>query len=428
MKLVETTLLCALGFTMLPSTAVSVERDDDAFYRHAFTLPLDTTGFPNGMRLRSSVGVGSGAYHRPGDPDDIVYSVTDRGVNIKCKADRRIIGIDLCAKGKIFPVPSFTPTIFTYRIDRSGITLIDALKIKDGNGQAIDGLPNPLLTTDTERAYDRNGDPIPPSPEGLDVEGMVRLSDGSYWLADEYAPSLVHVAATGEILERRVPAGVDTDLASADYPVTGSLPAIVARRKLNRGFESIAVSGDERFLFASLQSPLANPDKAAYAASRNVRLFKMDRRTGMVLAEYVYRLDPPTSFADDQTSKQNKVKVSEMTWYGPDQLIVLERISKTTKLYRIDLSRASNILGTAWDRASTSPSLEQSDDLGELGIVSVEKHLVMDSSRDYPGLLPAKIEGIALLSDDRAILVNDNDFGITGARTVFSQITLGRDR
>jgi hypothetical protein len=51
------------------------------------------------------------------------------------------------------------------------------------------------LLSNTEVAYDTAGNPLPFDPEGLDTEALVRLNDGTFWLGEEYAPSLVHVAA-----------------------------------------------------------------------------------------------------------------------------------------------------------------------------------------------------------------------------------------
>ncbi len=38
--------------------------------------------------------------------------------------------------------------------------------------------------------------------------------------------------------------------------------------------------------------------------------------------------------------------------------------------------------------------------------------------------LPNKIEGIALMKNNKAVLVNDNDFGIAGDKTSFTVISL----
>ena len=100
------------------------------------------------------------------------------------------------------------------------------------------------------------------SLRGIDAEGLVRLSDGSFWVGEENAPSLAHFSADGRMIERHVPAGTETEFAGAPYETIGSLPAIIAKRQANRGIEGIAISPDERFLYFIMQSPLANPDTA----------------------------------------------------------------------------------------------------------------------------------------------------------------------
>ena len=83
----------------------------------AVIIPLETVFFKNGKIMNLSVGVGSGAYHQQGDPADVVYLVTDRGPNIDCKDDEKLIGEDMCAAGKIFPSPAFIPTIYKLQAD-----------------------------------------------------------------------------------------------------------------------------------------------------------------------------------------------------------------------------------------------------------------------------------------------------------------------
>ena len=49
----------------------------------------------------------------------------------------------------------------------------------------------------------------PTDPYGIDSETIaVDPRDGSFWIGDEYRPSLVHVAADGTVLNRIIPAGV----------------------------------------------------------------------------------------------------------------------------------------------------------------------------------------------------------------------------
>lgn len=391
--------------------------------------------FSGGKTLSINVGIGSGAFHFASDPVDEFYSVTDRGPNIDCSESNSIIGIkNFCVDngkvdddGKIFTHPDFRPAIYKIHFTTSGVagvtpgyTILSTTTLKNKNGDPLRGLPNPLQTTTTENAYNTNGNKLSFDPDSVDTEAIVKLSDGTFWLSDEYAPSLIHVAANGRILERLVPQGIELDLNQARYNVEGVLPAILRKRALNRGIEALAVSPEEKYLYFIMQNALANPDTAAYKKSRYVRLFKVSLRNGNVdsfVGEYVYVMDKPETFTADKTDRQSDVKISEMVALDADRLVILERVTQHTKLYRVDtLANASNILGTEWDNEKTSPSLENLLDLTTQGITSLSKKLVFDSAKDMPDL-PQKIEGLAVLNRDYVVLLNDNDFGITDEKS-----------
>lgn len=424
MKLNPTASAIAISMLVLASPAYADNHHHD-LHAQIVNQPLDVINIGGTAPMNISVGFGSGAFHFPGDDRNTIYTLTDRGTNISCSDDVKLLGAEICDAGKIFLDPGFAPSIYKFqKSPRLGWQATEVIRLKDSAGHPVTGLPNPLTVTDTEQAFDINGRPVEFDPEGVDTEGMVRLADGTFWLVEEYGPSLVHVSRTGEILQRVVPVSVTTDLLDANYGIEGKLPDILKRRKLNRGIESIAVSPNEDYLYFMLQSPLANPDNNAYKKSRNVRLFKFHRETMQVVGEWVYQLDLPDTFADDPGKKQNDVKISEMVAVDEDKLIILERISKTTKLYKVDLSSGANILGEKWDNEMTLPSLEQIADLHSVEITPLAKELVMDSARDYPGLLPSKVEGMALLDNNTMILMNDNDFGIEGDKIAFIRIRL----
>jgi len=230
------------------------------------------------------------------------------------------------------------------------------------------------------------------------------------------APSIAHLSADGRILQRLVPADAVDDYRSSEAEIVGTLPAILSRRQGNRGFESLAISPDEAFLYFLMQNALANPDAKAYQSSRNCRLFKLERATGKLVGEYVYQLDDPRSFALDPSDKQSEPRISELTTLGPDRLLVIERTEVQTKLYEIRLDLATNILGGKWDDITTMPSLEQENDAAAIEIVPVGKTLWFDQASDFKDA-PAKIEGMAFLGDGTLALINDNDFGIRGDET-----------
>ena len=104
---------------------------------------------------------------------------------------------------------------------------------------------------------------------------------------------------------------------------------------------------------------------------------------------------------------------------GLDRLIIDERTELTTKLYEVELTGATNIAGSRWDDAATRPTLEQSD-LPTAGIVPLKKTLRLDTA-DLPPVV-GKIEGMTLLGDGALVLINDDDFGISGARTQIAVI------
>jgi hypothetical protein len=304
-------------------------------------------------------------------------------------------------------------------LDDGSFRVTDVITLKDRDGEPLNGMPLPLRTATTETPLDGRGNKLQQSRRGIDAEALVRLADGSFWVGEENAPSLAHFAADGRMIARHVPAGTEGELAGAPYDVKGTLPAIIAKRQGNRGIEGIAISPDERFLYFIMQNPLANPDTAAFAQARNTRLFKIERASMQVVGEYVYTLDDPQTFRRDPSKKQSDPRVSELMAIGIDRLIVDERTEQTTKLYEIDLAGAINIAGSRWDQVATRPTLEQTE-LGAAEIAPVKKTLRFDTA-EHPEIV-GKTEGVALLGDGALVLINDDDFGITGGRTVIAVV------
>ena len=370
------------------------------------TFNFGSVTFSNGYKMDNTWGLGSAAAHKAGDPKNIIYVMTDRGVNIKCKDDKKIIGMDICKKGKIFPYPDFTPTIVKLKIDNNKVKVLKVIPLKDSNGKNISGI-SPKLSNFPETPYDINGKVLKNDPNGLDTEALYVKRDGSFWIGEEYGPSLVNVSKDGKILKRLVPKNLAKEFKGATYPVIGALPNIISKRHPNRGIEAIALSPDEKYIYFALQSPLDNPK---YSKSRDIRFYKMDLSNYNNIKEYLYKEDLASSFIADNKKKkrkQKKVKVSEMVCIGKDKLIFDERISKESKFYLVDLSKEQPI---PKDRDLT---LEQNDE----GIKAVKKELVYTSVAKK-GKVPSKVEGVANLGDNRFFLINDNDFGIEGAKEI----------
>lgn len=412
-------LAALLGLFAFAAAASDISTRD---YRSDDTLlQMGPYRFDNGRIVNLSVGIGSGAFRHPDDPPNVIWTVGDRGPNIACGEFKQIAQMELPAcrdtkNGRIYLTSSYAPSIYrVLLLDNGTYRITDVITLKDRDGVPLSGMPNPLRIATTETPLDGRGKKLEQDVNGIDAEGLVRLTDGTFWIADENGPSIVHAGTEGRIITRHVPKGTEDDYAGARYDVVGSLPAILAKRQTNRGIESMAVSRDERFLYFILQSPLANPDVAAFRTSRNVRLFKIERTSMQIVGEYVYVLDEPKTFRRDPSNSQADVRISEMVSVGPDRLVVLERTEATTKLFQIDLADATDIHGTPWDEAQTEPTLEQQANLADANIVPVKKSLRFDTA-DFPKIA-GKTEGIALLADGALALINDDDFGIGGAST-----------
>jgi hypothetical protein len=383
-------------------------------------LRLGSYAFEGGETLTLTVGIGSGAARHPNDPPNTVWTIGDRGPNIACDEMKATAGVEPAAckevkNGRVYPTPSYTPSIYRVMLlDDATFRVTDVITLKDRTGRPLNGMPNPLRTATTEIPLDGKGQRLAVDVHGVDAECLVRLSDGTFWIGDENGPSLMHFSPDGRMLMRHVPRGTDGEYAGARYDVAGTLPAIIAKRQANRGIEACAISPDERFLYFVMQNPLANPDSAAYRKAKNARLYKLERATMQVVGEWVYALDDPKTFRRDPSDKQNDPRLSEMMAIGPDRLVVLERTEKTTKLHEVALNDDDRIDMKKWDDPATQPTLEQIE-AAAVGIKPLTKTLRFDSF-DFPDVV-GKTEGMSLLGDGSLLIVNDDDFGINGART-----------
>ncbi|KKD08943.1 esterase-like activity of phytase family protein [Streptomyces sp. WM6386] len=347
-------------------------------------------------------GIGSDIY--PAGRKGEFWTVTDRGPNGQIKVDG--------TKRRTFPVPGFDPAIVRIKVSGDTVRVLDAVPITTSSGKPVTGLPNQEGRDEAPYTYDARTS-LSYNPSGLDTEGIVRAADGSFWLADEYGPSLVHVSARGKVLTRYVPEGLH--LTGAGYPVVEALPAVLLHRKINRGFEGLAQlpGGD---LVLAVQSPLSLPDTDAGEASRTARLLRFSPRKKAVTAEYAYRFDP-VDVVDPSEDDTSELKISSVVAVGGNRLLVEERTDKAARLQLVHLDREANILGGPYDDDTTSPSLEQLDDPAASGVPVLAKRPVVDLGA-VDGV-PGKIEGVARVDRDTLALINDNDFGMTDGTGAF---------
>ena len=170
---------------------------------------------------------------------------------------------------------------------------------------------------------DLHGNVLPTDPLGADLEGVAVDTNGHFWMADEYRPAIYHFDPAGLLIERLVPIGT---AAAAGAPAgsfgTEVLPAVLAQRRQNRGFEAIALQDGK--VYAFVQSPLRNPatlGNSALNAMRNIRVVEFDPVT-QATRQFIYVMDNPTALnADDSRAD----KIGDAVAVPGGGFLVLER-------------------------------------------------------------------------------------------------------
>lgn len=369
-------------------------------------------------------GFGSDLYRQPGTLGEY-WVITDRGPNNDTVTASG-------AAGTGFPVPGFSPLIMKISVKGATASITERIPVQATKGVGVTGLPNVptvdgVATTVTGATGSYN-------PNGLDTEGIVRTKNGDFWLVDEYGPSVVQVGADGVVKKRYVPEGWKGT--NTSYPVSATLPAAFASRKVNRGFEAIALTPSEKYLYIGLQSPLLIPDKKTGDASLQTRILRMNTATGAVDSEWVYRFESPETI-DPSTTKAADLKVSAMVALDDTHVLVQERTDNAFIVSAVNLSVGQSILGTAYDSAATTPSLEslKPTDSSLAALVPFKEIIFRSSSVPE---MPNKVEGMAVENQNTLAFINDNDFSFsysakTGAVTAgsvpnrFLYVTLAKD-
>ena len=333
-------------------------------------------------------------------------------------------------KERPFPLPDYQPKLIRFTLDRETgeFTITEEIPLTREDGTPLTGLPN-LQAGDAGSAYtdevpvDLNGESLENDPLGADLESVLVAPDGSFWLASEYRPAIYHFDANGVLIDRFIPQGTAESVGNLEGTFgTETLPAVYAQRRGNRGFEGMALNTDNGNLYAFIQSPIDNPDVSNTEAdaldeksdfnSRNsqvLRILEVDPSTGEAVGEYVY-------FLADSPGVD---KIGDAVYAGDGKFYVIERNSATGRdaqkfIFEVDLTAATNILGTELSTATGEDTALESmtaDELAVMDIQPVTKTQVLNlPSIGYTA--GDKPEGLALLDDGSLAVINDNDFGL----------------
>ena len=361
----------------------------------------------NGVNLYNG-GYGSSMAQDPIDPS-VFYLMTDRGPNVT----------GTIANSIVLATPDFHPQIGKFRLKGTQLVLESVTVLKNAQGIALTGLPNPANAGATgETAYDLNGNVLAPSADGVDSEGFTLAPDGSFWVSDEYGPHIIHFDHNGRTIERINPFGTGTG--------GRKLPLVLAKRRPNRGMEGLTMTPDGKTLVGIMQFPLYNPSAAAITGSLAIRILTFDIASGKT-KQFVYLMQSAGLQA-----------VSEITAIDKNNFLVLERggdfpteVNRSNiikRIYKISLAGATDVSDPANGAngklygGKTVEELKDAATLAANGITPVTKTLISDLMQDINPVYPHdKAEGLTIINSKLIAVSNDDDFGITGANGVYQQ-------
>ncbi len=268
-----------------------------------------------------------------------------------------------------------------------------------------------VIFTDTAGVALNGKAPSPANVLGgsFDPEGFViNPRTGNMIVSDEYGASVAEFDRSGKlVLSYTIPENIRPTTAPGVY--TYDPDANTAGRRINRGFEGLAISPDGKYAYAMLQSAMVNEGGGSGTFNRIV---KFDTTTGQAVAQYAYKMEG---------SSQGR-GISALVAINDHEFLVLERnnrglgsgselTTQNKKVYRIDLTGADDIspivmtngvfAGKTVTKTGT-PFL----DLGANTLAALG------------GAVPEKFEGLAIgpRLDDGSFLMlagTDNDYSVS---------------
>ncbi len=222
----------------------------------------------------------------------------------------------------------------------------------------------------------------------LDPESFRKGADGSFWIGEEFNPSLVHFSAKGLML---APPFKLEGLNSADNP-TGE-PANLPR---SRGFEGMAMSPDGKWLY-----PMLEGEVEGSGAGLNIYTFDIDEEKFVnhhaLKPSFRYRLD------------EEATAIGDFTLFSSTAGLVIERDSGQgdeailKKIYRVDFEQLDADGFLLKTLVADLMSIKDPHDLNKDG----------DDHFSFPFWT---IEGLVVVDATTLGVVNDNNYPFGQAR------------
>jgi len=248
----------------------------------------------------------------------------------------------------------------------------------------------------------------------LDPEAMVAMDDGTFWIAEEFGPSLVHVDGNGVVLEK--PALVllppslrafgrgSPYLRTPDHPDLRGLRADASRRDLanlprSGGIEGLARSADGALLYAAVEKGMLDDTDG----QRRLILEFDPARHGFTGRCWFYR------------ATAANVSISSLDSDGNGGLLVLERdpgegrAAAIKRIYRVVPGQVDDTGYLARTLVCDLLSLDDDRDLTrhERGSIGLGRHFKL------PFVTP---ECLLVVDASTLVVANDNNYPFSSGR------------
>ena len=413
----------ALGTISASVTRYQVQAADSFFVPYEGTNAAVKAEFPKGFL--PSYGSGLSFKGKAADGSLEFYGITDRGPNGDGpKVPNSVVtsGATGTSDAKFFPSPSFTPSFGLISIGKDGAILKSSTAIKFSTTINASGLSiasgkvgsSAEVPLNDAAKFDASSK-TKFSDYGLDTESIVYdAARGAVWVSDEYGPFILKIdVATGVILKKYQPGTGAADL-----------PAVLLKRRANRGMEGLTLEVASGKLHGFVQSPL-DDGKASYivpgataATSESIKDYaKFNRWVEFDPATektklYAYPIDSKQYTA----GKTGNAKLGDMVSLGNGKFIVLEQGSGPdgkvfNKLMLVQVpSNATDIANMGTDLEKSSMTGAAVNGVNYADVVLLKKTQLFDLNN--AGWLAEKAEGLALVDENTLALTNDDDFGM----------------
>lgn len=422
----ESTLAEVLGrsdttvSTQSPAGAVKITKTE-VFAPDALHVPYEGShaatkkDFPNGFYPAAGSGIAFKGKTADGKLE--FYALTDRGPNGDGPSAPAPGNPATMLTSKIFPAPSFVPSIGIITVGKNGgaqlksLTPLSVSASVKASGRPFDAaavgfsgevpLSDTLVYDAAKGGYDVNG---------IDPEALVNdTARGVLWASDEYGPFIAKIdPATGRILKKYQPGAAATDL-----------PAVLAKRRPNRGMEGLTLDAASGKLHGFLQSPIddgkATPPGGKSSNVKDIAAFirwlEFDPATE-TSKMYAYPVDGTLY----DKARTGNAKLGDLVSLGNGKFVVIEqgkyadgKVHNVLMLVEIPAS-VTNIVAFGSDLEKSSITTAAVGSANYANVVTLKKTKLFDLNA--AGWVAEKAEGLSLIDDSTLALINDNDFGL----------------